>query len=187
MFQLWDEAKEAFRAPTCNRTTLAYDEDTFKIHVEGGETVTYQIPLSSLPKPEEKEEIHSAFDFIENLYDYDYRICRICKNLDPADEQWTKYSKVRLCILQNLFEFRHVVSDFERDQSKRHQLLNAIMVIRGFYRRMDIEAKLFEKLNAYEAESKGNPPKITEQIVSSAIIEAKLDKHQVDEFMEELK
>jgi hypothetical protein len=75
----------------------------------------------------EVQKIRDASEFSELLDNYQYQMCRLCKELRKEDDEWKKYIAIRASMFNLLTSFQVTLIAFKSDPEGQKPLLYNIV------------------------------------------------------------
>ncbi len=183
---LLDRFKPSFNKEKCERT-INYDARDLKFKSFSTDIAGANFSLGNFET--ERQKIRDASAYAETLDDYQYQMCKICKDLGKDDVEWRKYNGLRVGTLQLLTTFRFILTAFERNpDTEKARLYEVIGRIQDYLLLLSREVMPnIEDLKSKDHISKGELPEVNPKTLSKALDIAELDESEVSQFIEDLK
>lgn len=182
---LLDRLKGIFSRETCVRA-INFDKRSIEIKVNA-EAAGAKFSLADFKT--EVQKIREASEFSELLDNYQYEMCRFCRELERNDPEWKKYNKIRIGIFHILTSLQATLIAFKNDpEGQKRRLNNAVASIQEYV--LLVAREVIPNIEGIKIKgqiSKGDVPEVNPKNVSKALEIAGLDETEVNQFVEELK
>jgi len=185
IMRLFDRLKGPFTKAKCERS-INYDKRTFEISGLGSDVPGIKFSLADFKT--EVQKIRDASEFSELLDNYQYQMCRLCKELGKEDDEWKKYVAIRASMFNLLTSFQGTLIAFKSDpEGQKPRLYNVVGQLQDFtlLAARQILPNM-EDLESKSTVSKGDVQEISPGTVSKALELGSLDETEVNQFVEEL-
>jgi hypothetical protein len=183
---LFDRFRPSFDKEKCERT-IRYDTRTIDIGNLATEIPSVKFSFGDFKT--ELQKIRDASEFSELLDSYQYQMCKICKALGEDYEEWKKYNKIRVGMVNLLTSFQGTLIAFKSDPEGQKARLNDIVGRMQDYVLL-VNREIVPNISDLESKTsvyKGDVPELNSRTVSKALEISSLDETEVDQFIEELK
>jgi ribosome-binding ATPase YchF (GTP1/OBG family) len=183
---LLDRFRPLFGNEKCERT-IRYDTRTIDIGNVATEVPPVKFSLGDFKT--EVQKIRDASEFSELLDSYQYQMCKICKALGEDDEEWKKYNKIRIGMINLLTSFQGTLIAFKTDPESQKTRLNDIVERLQDYVLL-VNREILPNISELESKttvSKGDVSEVNSRTVSKALQIGGLEETEVNQFIEELK
>jgi hypothetical protein len=186
IMRLLDRLKGPFTKERCERS-INYDKRTLEISGLGSDIPGIKFSLADFKT--EVQKIRDASEFSELLDNYQYQMCRLCKELGKEDEEWKKYVAIRASMFNLLTSFQGTLIAFKSDpEGQKPRLYNIVGQLQDFTLLANRQIlPNMEDLESKSTISKGDIQEINPNTVSKALDIAQLDETEVNQFVEDLK
>jgi hypothetical protein len=183
---LLDRFRPSFSKEKCERS-IQYDARTINISSLSIEVPSIKFSLADFRT--EVKKIRDASEFSELLDSYQYQMCKICKMFGEDSEEWKKYNKIRLGMINLLTSFQGTLIAFKNDPEGQKDRLNDIVDRLQNYVLL-VNREILPNISDLESKttlSKGDVPEVHSKIVSKALEISGVDETEVNQFIEEIK
>jgi hypothetical protein len=137
----------------------------------------------------EVQKLRDAWEYSELLDNYQYQMCRACRNLRRDDEEWRKYNKIRIGAFHILTSLQATLIAFKSDPyGQKPKVYKVVGDLQDYF--LLVAREVIPNIEDVESKSyisKGDLPVVTPGSVSRALSIAGLQETEVDQLVEDLK